>query len=281
MTAVPDAGFQFEAWTGTCQVNGSGLSEQIWNPSTAGGNCDISASFSRIAHTVSPTATAGGSISPSNPQTVTDGDQAFFTITPEFGYKIQSVAGDCGGSFKGTGYLTDPVNDDCSVVANFVQLDELLVVNDAKLALDFGAGSTCELVPGSAKSSALVTSVSAVTSLIGTQVEFKLDNCSTTETVKVSVDFGQPLPEGAQAYKVVDDKWTLIDGASISGTSIRYEIKDNGPLDANPAVGEVDDPVTVAVPVMSPPKAVKTLPLGGIFCLGIMVSFLGFRRLGL
>ena len=277
--AIPDAGFEFDRWDGTCEVNGSGPSAQIWNPSTTSAVCNVTASFSQITHTVSPNATAGGSISPSNPQTVNDGDQAFFTITPEFGYKIESVTGDCGGAFSGTGYLTDQVDDDCSVLANFVQLDELLVVDDTKLALDFDAGSTCELVPGSAKSSALVAPVSAVTSLIGTQVEFKLDNCSTTETVKVSVDFGQPLPQGAQAYKVVGDKWTLIDGAIISGTSISYEIEDNGLLDANPAVGKVDDPVTVAVPVAISHKPVPALPLFGLLTLGGLVGLFGIRKL--
>ncbi len=69
-------------------------------------------------HTVTPSAGANGSISPSTPQTVTDGSTTQFTVTPNSGY-APSVAGTCGGTLNGTVYTTNPITSDCTVIASF------------------------------------------------------------------------------------------------------------------------------------------------------------------
>ena len=70
-------------------------------------------------YTVTPSAGEGGSIDPSDPQTVNYGDTISFTIMPDIGYSINTVEG-CGGSLDGNTYTTAPVTDDCMVTASFV-----------------------------------------------------------------------------------------------------------------------------------------------------------------
>jgi len=61
---------------------------------------------------------AGGSINPSTPQTVTYNGSESFTITPNTGYYVSSVTG-CGGTLSGSTYTTGPVTTDCTVNASF------------------------------------------------------------------------------------------------------------------------------------------------------------------
>ncbi|MGX9725830.1 MAG: M12 family metallo-peptidase [Candidatus Electronema sp. VV] len=70
--------------------------------------------------TVTPSAGAGGSISPDTPQTVAHGATASFTVTPFSGWRISSVSG-CGGTRSGGSYTTGPVTADCAVTASFAE----------------------------------------------------------------------------------------------------------------------------------------------------------------
>lgn len=69
-------------------------------------------------YTVTPSASAGGTISPATPQTVNENATVSFTISPAAGYHVQSVTG-CGGSLSGNTYTTGPVTADCTVTASF------------------------------------------------------------------------------------------------------------------------------------------------------------------
>ena len=75
--------------------------------------------------TVTPSAGAGGSISPSAAQQVDYGGTTSFSVTPNTGYGITSVTG-CGGTPSGStntsapiSYQTGPITADCSVTATF------------------------------------------------------------------------------------------------------------------------------------------------------------------
>ena len=127
---------------------------------------------------------------------------------------------------------------------------------------------------------------------IGMGIGFALSGCATTsgETVEITVDFGQSLPSGGVAYKIdADGRWSAIDGAVVGATSVTYALRDNGPLDSNPVLGEVEDPLTVAAPVDGgpsgpPPTAqpvvpVPTLPVWVLALLAAGVGGLGHRRL--
>lgn len=69
--------------------------------------------------TVTASAGAGGSLTPS-PSLVVDANQtATFTVTPKTGYHVGTVSG-CGGLLTGGTYTTAPITADCTVTATFV-----------------------------------------------------------------------------------------------------------------------------------------------------------------
>ena len=80
--------------------------------------------------TVTPSAGANGSISPSVPQMINFLQSASFTITPNTGYHIASVTG-CGGTLNGSTYTTGPITEDCMVSASFAINTYALVVMKA------------------------------------------------------------------------------------------------------------------------------------------------------
>lgn len=71
-----------------------------------------------FTHIVTPSAGAGGSISPSTPQTINHGETIAFTVTPDTGYHIDTVTG-CGGTLTGNTYTTGAIAADCAVTATF------------------------------------------------------------------------------------------------------------------------------------------------------------------
>lgn len=92
-------------------------------PNYSGYSSIVEATTSAPAQfTVTPSESIGsanGTISPSTPQSVTQGTTTQFTITPNAGYQA-FVTGTCGGSLVGTTYTTAAVNAPCTVVANFI-----------------------------------------------------------------------------------------------------------------------------------------------------------------
>jgi uncharacterized repeat protein (TIGR02543 family) len=76
----------------------------------------ISASF---LMTITATAGANGSISPSGAVLVSYNATQAFTITPNTGYHINAVGGTCGGTLVGTTYTTSAVTKNCTVQPSF------------------------------------------------------------------------------------------------------------------------------------------------------------------
>uniref|UniRef100_UPI0040563AB2 InlB B-repeat-containing protein n=1 Tax=Candidatus Electronema sp. TaxID=2698783 RepID=UPI0040563AB2 len=99
---------------------GGSLSGGTYTTAPVTAACSVTASFSLNTYTVTPSAGAGGTISPSSPQTVSHGAAASFTVTPSAGYRIAKVEG-CGGTLSGSNYATAPVTADCSVTASFTE----------------------------------------------------------------------------------------------------------------------------------------------------------------
>ncbi|MEO7433136.1 MAG: PQQ-binding-like beta-propeller repeat protein, partial [Dokdonella sp.] len=71
-----------------------------------------------MTFTVTPSAGANGTISPSTPQTVSEGATTAFTVTAMTDY-VAHVSG-CGGTLTGMTYTTAPVTANCMVSALFV-----------------------------------------------------------------------------------------------------------------------------------------------------------------
>jgi IPTL-CTERM motif len=70
---------------------------------------------------VTPSASANGAISPSTVQAIASGATTAFTITPNAGYRIDTVTG-CGGALSGNTYTTAAITADCGVLATFALL---------------------------------------------------------------------------------------------------------------------------------------------------------------
>ena len=72
-----------------------------------------------VTHTVTPSSTVGGTITPSAAQTVEDGASLSFSLTAQDGYALESVAGTCPGDLNGSMFSAGPIVEDCSVIVNF------------------------------------------------------------------------------------------------------------------------------------------------------------------
>jgi hypothetical protein len=95
VAVTPDTGYHINSVAG-CSGSLSG-NAYTTGPITA--DCTVTATFAADApntYAVTPSAGAGGTISPGTAQTVTANGSASFTITPASGYQIASVTG-CGG----------------------------------------------------------------------------------------------------------------------------------------------------------------------------------------
>lgn len=115
VTAVPATGYRFAQWTAPGGFTSS-TNPLVFQPVTAA--TAITATFTRTTLTVTPVATAGGSLSPETPQTVSYGDPVRFTVVPAAGYVLAGASG-CGGQLEGSSFTTAPVTADCSLTATF------------------------------------------------------------------------------------------------------------------------------------------------------------------
>ena len=122
-TVTPQSGYQIASVTG-CSGSRSGSTYTTGAITAA---CTVSASFSAVTHTVSATAGAGGSISPTS-RSVAQGSTTTFTVTPQSGYQIASVTG-CSGSRSGSTYTTGVITANCAVSANFSLLNYTVTAN--------------------------------------------------------------------------------------------------------------------------------------------------------
>ena len=101
-----------------------------------GRGCPITAATS---YTVTASAGAGGSISPSGARSVEDGGTLSFTIAASQGYSFSSIGGTCPrGVTSGSTYVTGAITSDCSVIANFT------ADNTAGYCSGTPAGVVCE-----------------------------------------------------------------------------------------------------------------------------------------
>jgi hypothetical protein len=172
-----------------------------------------------------------------------------------------------------------------TVAIKVQQSKKIEASDDVDLELGLDLDSELEVVPGSVKVEDVPEPPSEVENAIDTQVSFSLTGVDPSESVTIVVEFGEVLPDGAKAYKIMGDTWIEITSAVVSETSISYEITDNGPYDANDTVGIIDDPVTAAVPAPAPaptleaPKPIPVLPFWGLLSLVGLLGLFGLRKL--
>ena len=105
---TPNIGSTLTSASGPCMSG----SITLTSPSVCG------AVLTADTFTVSPSAGANGSISPSTPQTINYGATPSFTVTANSGF-TKSVSGTCGGALVGNTFTTNPITGNCTVVASF------------------------------------------------------------------------------------------------------------------------------------------------------------------
>lgn len=131
---TPDSGFMIDAVSGC----GGTLSGNTYTTAPVTANCTVTASFAEKppgTWVVTPQAGPGGSLDPSTPQVVEDGDTISFDVVPDAGHVVQAVTG-CGGTLVGLVYTTAAVTADCTVSATFdVDPEDIIFVNGFELAV--------------------------------------------------------------------------------------------------------------------------------------------------
>jgi glucose/arabinose dehydrogenase len=127
-TVTPDLDYIIDTVSG---CDGT-LTGNLYTTAPVTADCTVTATFvfdGTLTFVVTPEAGTGGSLTPSVPQTVDEGDTIAFTVTPDGSNEIDSVTG-CGGSLDGNVYTTAPVTADCTVEATFtVVVGDLVFAN--------------------------------------------------------------------------------------------------------------------------------------------------------
>lgn len=112
-TAAPEAGYEFDTWTGDCAGQGATCSlNNITSDQSS------TASFTALTYTVTATAGTGGSASCS-PSSVNHSGSSTCTAAPDSGYEFDSWSGDCAG--QDTTCSLSSISRDILVEASFAE----------------------------------------------------------------------------------------------------------------------------------------------------------------
>jgi hypothetical protein len=147
-------------------------------------NISVDASFTANTYAVTPVAGLHGTITPNTPVQVVHGNTTTFTVTPDTGYRIDTVSG-CNGTLSGNTYTTGPITMACQVTASFLPVCTYSLSPASKTFPAKGFGlSTNVTVTGSGMTVCPVPSVNTIypwiTAVMGTWSKNKA-------TVKVTV----------------------------------------------------------------------------------------------
>ena len=125
LSIASDIGFELASVTGSCpygQYSGGRSGDYVIENLLE--DCDLEVNFEPKAYEVSPQATEGGSISPSTVQQVDAGQQVSFTLASDSEQaELEFVGGTCRGSLTGDIFTTEPITEDCTVLANFLDFN--------------------------------------------------------------------------------------------------------------------------------------------------------------
>ena len=178
----------------------------------------MTASFVAATFTVSTSAGSGGSIDPD--RTVDSGTTALFLVSPNPGFRYDTVTG-CGGTLDGSTslYQTGPVTADCTITATFAPLENFnavaplypnngadwndYVVGDANGAIDSACDATSSASCLHAGERRLVTvtglasctDLTAIDSLFAFTWECSINNSGTAQFISTGLADGKNLSD--------------------------------------------------------------------------------------
>jgi hypothetical protein len=205
-TVNPDTGYHIASVSG---CSGS-LVGSTFTTGAITADCTVSATFAINTYTVTPSAGAHGSLTPSTPQTVNYNDTKAFTVNPDTGYHISSVSG-CGGSLLGSTYTTGAVTADCTVSASFA-------IN--VYSLSYSAGANGSLTGDTSQSVNHGANGSAVTAVPNTGYHFVKWSDDSTANPRTDTNVTGPISVTASfAINQYTLSYTVGANGTISGTS--------------------------------------------------------------
>ena len=109
-------------------------------------------------------------------------------------------------------------------------------------------------------------------------VNFSLVDC-TADTARVRATYSGSV-QGMQFWKYINSGWIQVPGATIAGNSVTFDIVDNGPYDADPALHAIADPGGPGyVPVAPTATSIPTLSEWGLMLLAGLMGLFGLGRL--
>ena len=127
---TPDSGYEIRTVAGSC---GGDLTDSKFVTDPIISDCDVVADFRETevqSLVVSPFAGAGGSISPSEPQSVSLGGTVKFDVIPDLDFELDTLSGSCDGTLTGITFTTNPVYEACDVLATFRPIKSSEYVED-------------------------------------------------------------------------------------------------------------------------------------------------------
>jgi hypothetical protein len=176
-TATPLSGWRFANWTG--DLTGTTNPAAI----TMNAGKSITAVFTPNTYTITASAGANGTISPSGAVIVNAGASQTFTITPSTGYKVSGVLVDGASVGSVTSYTFSNVTAAHTIAASFSLLTYTITASagaggaispSGAVSVNYGASQTFTITPNSGYQVASVlvdgSSVGAVTSYTFTNV---------------------------------------------------------------------------------------------------------------
>ncbi len=257
-------------YTWVCQgTNGGGNSPQ----------CSAPRGF-----TVTASAGANGSISPSGAQVVAYNAMPSFTLTPASNnYATGSVGGTCGGTRTGNSFATAAVTADCSVSAIFAPVASAPAIPTTSSGVTATLSAVgCSSVDSNATRFVAAPSGAPVnTAFPYGLLDFKLTGCS-GGSVTVTVTYSQPIPSGATFWKAVNGVYSAYNPQSnptiIGASSVTFTLVDGGSGDDDGAVnGEIHDPSGLGFAASA--ESIPTLSEWGLIALTGLMGLFGLRQM--
>ena len=136
VTAIADAGYHFVNWTGYATTTSNPLTDTSVMETRS-----YTANFAVNTYTITASAGAGGSISPSGAQTVNyGGESATFTITPNAGYHVADVLVDGASVGAVTSYTFTDVTSNHTIAASFAINTYTINAERRRQRLDLAVG---------------------------------------------------------------------------------------------------------------------------------------------